>query len=154
MNPQLTKAGDKVAFDSCADNLVTGDTNGKRDAFLKNIDTGDIQRVSESQSGQQANGHSIVLSISDDGRYVVFSSEATNLIDGVVDTNGKIDIFVKDMITKQVTRISDASNGIQSNKDSYQADISGDGSTVVFSSDADNLIEGDSNYSTDLFWGH
>ena len=108
--------------------------------------------MSESQSGQQANGHSIVLSISDDGRYSLFV-EATNLIDGVVDTNGKIDIFCKDMITKQVTRISDASNGIQSNKDSYQADISGDGSTVVFRSDADNLIEGDSNYSTDLFWG-
>lgn len=153
-NPQLTKAGDKVAFESCANNLVTGDTNGTPDVFLKNIDTGDIQRVSESQSGQQANGRSIVLSISDDGRYVVFSSEATNLNDGEVDTNGKIDIFVKDMKTKQVTRISDANNGIQSNKDSYQADISGDGSTVVFSSDADNLIEGDSNHVTDIFWGY
>ena len=83
----ISSDGRYVAFPSNASNLVPGDTNGKIDVFVHDRVTGATERVVVSSSGEQGNDHSAFASISADGRYVAFQSEATNLTTG--ETNGK-----------------------------------------------------------------
>jgi CARDB/WD40-like Beta Propeller Repeat len=110
---------------------------------------GTTTRVSLSTAGSQGNGDSSGVAISADGRYVVFSSKATNLVAG--DTNGYEDIFVHDRQTGETTRVSVDSAGEQGNSYSRDADISADGRYVVFGSRATNLVSGDTNGETDVF---
>ena len=81
-----------MAFHSNASNLVPGDTNGISDIFVYDRQTDTIQRVSVAADGTQGNGNSMCPSISADGRYVAFDSDASNLVPG--DTNGVNDVFV------------------------------------------------------------
>ena len=81
-----------VVFESGATNLVSGDTNGKGDIFVRDRRTGTTERASVTASGGEANGHSSFSSISADGRFVAFESEATNLVPG--DTNRAWDVFI------------------------------------------------------------
>jgi Tol biopolymer transport system component len=92
--PALSAGGRFVAFWSCADNLVPGDTNGFIDVFVRGRQTGTTRRVSIGPGGVQANGRSNSPTISADGRFVAFFSGASNLVPG--DTNGSDDIFVRD----------------------------------------------------------
>jgi Tol biopolymer transport system component len=106
--------GRYVAFSSAATNLVSGDTNGTFDIFVHDRQTGATTRVSVDSSGAQGNDHSGRVAISGDGRYVAFSSEATNL-DGT-DANGTLgDIYVHDRQTGATTRVSVDSGGAQGN---------------------------------------
>jgi surface antigen len=89
-----------VAFMSRASNLVSGDTNGSYDAFLRDRQSGSTERESLSSSGAQGNGDTYLNSMSSDGRYVVFSSLATNLAQG--DTNGVYDVFARDRLGASV----------------------------------------------------
>src|SRR5262249_45043093 len=107
--------GRYVAFESFAGNLVPGDTNGKADVFVRDRLTGSIERVSVSSSGVQGNGASGLPSISADGRYVVFESDADNLVPG--DTNAATDVFVRDRVLGTTTRVSVSSSGAQGNAD-------------------------------------
>jgi Tol biopolymer transport system component len=91
----ISADGRYVAFFSSGDNLVSGDTNGTQDIFVKDLATGITTRANTSSSGAQANNWSEYASISADGRYVAFESSADNLVSG--DTNGYADIFVKDL---------------------------------------------------------
>lgn len=103
-------------------------------------------RISMGYDGSQANGHSFNPTISNNGRFVVFTSDATNLVPG--DTNGKLDVFVFDLQTEIMERVSTASNGLEGNAHSgfdNLSNISNDGRYVVFSSDATNLVENDTN---------
>jgi uncharacterized repeat protein (TIGR01451 family) len=117
--------------------------------------TGTTERVSVSSTGTQANGNSGLLngmggpSISADGRFVAFDSEASNLIKG--DTNGAIDVFVRDRLTGMTERVSVASNGTQGDGDSTHPAISGDGSRVAFGSFASTLVQPDTNFASDVF---
>ena len=146
---QISADGRYVVFTSNASNLVAGDTNGTTDIFRKDLETGEIVRVSTDAGGAQATGSSESAQISADGRYVVFSSNADNLVAG--DTNGTTDIFRKDLETGEIVRVSTDAGGAQANSDSYNAQISADGRYVVFASYADNLVAGDTNFSTDIF---
>ncbi len=92
--PAISADGRYVAFYSDASNLVAGDTNGARDVFVRDLQTGETTRVSVSSSGAEANGDSFAPALSADGRYVAFSSAGTNLVDG--DTNDANDIFIRD----------------------------------------------------------
>src|SRR4051794_10701088 len=84
-----------VAWDDDSTNLVPGDTNGSTDAFVRDMITDLTERVDVSTAGAQANGVvNTPPSISRDGRYVAFSSDANNLVAG--DTNGVADVFVRD----------------------------------------------------------
>ena len=96
-----------------------------------------------------ANASSYGPAISDDGRYVAFSSEATNLVRG--DTNFVDDVFVRDLLTNATTRVSVGNNGAQGNGNSTDPSISADGRYVAFVSDASNLVDGDTNCSSDVF---
>src|SRR6185295_18074399 len=102
-----------VVFDSQATNLVAGDTNGFADCFVRDTQTGSTVRVSVDSSGNQSNGDSGTAWASANGRYVLFDSNATNLVSG--DTNGASDVFLKDLQTGSVTRVSTDSSGTQGN---------------------------------------
>jgi WD40-like Beta Propeller Repeat len=109
--------GRYVAFESFADNLVAGDTNHARDAFVHDRVTGKTTRISVGSTGKQANNYSYPSAISADGRYVAFGSYADNLVAG--DTNGRSDAFVRDRVTGKTTRVSVGSAGEQGNGGSY-----------------------------------
>lgn len=139
-------------FSSDATNLVAGDTNGVDDVFMKDLQTGSIIRISTDSTGVQGNGNSGYFnasSISTDNRYVVFESAATNLVAG--DTNGRSDIFLKDIQTNITTRVSTSSTGTQAGNDSFNPSISANGRYVAFSSLATNLVAGDTNSVQDVF---
>jgi Tol biopolymer transport system component len=104
-----------------------------------------VQLVSVTSDGTQGNSHSAFPSISADGRYVAFSSLASNLVPG--DTNGVPDVFVHDRLTGQTTRVSVASDGTQGNDHSGCPSISADGRYVAFESLASNLVPGDTDDS-------
>lgn len=108
-------------------------------------------RVSITTSGGQGNNNSFVFgrSISGDGRYVVFGSEASDLVSG--DTNGKSDIFVRDLQTAATIRVSVATGSIQANNASSDPAISIDGRFIAFESDASNLVSSDTNRKGDIF---
>jgi archaellum component FlaF (FlaF/FlaG flagellin family) len=140
-NPAISADGRYVTFQSGASNLVPGDTNYSGDVFVHDRQTGQTTRVSISTTGQQANDWSEFGSISADGRYVTFTSFASNLVPG--DTNDIWDVFAHDRQTGQTTRVSVSSTGQQANNLSGAGSISDNGRYVTFSSEASNLVPGD-----------
>src|SRR5262249_21079352 len=126
----MTPDGRFVAFLSYASNLVPGDTNGRPDMFVRDRLNDTTERVSVSSAGVQANGDSFEPSISADGRFVSFISYATNLVPG--DTNGHVDVFVRDRLAGVTERISVSSTGAQGNDDSLSSSTSADGHFVAF----------------------
>jgi Tol biopolymer transport system component len=147
--PRASANGRYVAFSSAATNLVANDTNARTDVFVHDRHRSVTTRVSVASNGVQATSSSQSPSISADGRYVAFSSYASNLVAG--DTLGQQDIFVHDRQTGQTSRVSVATNGEQGNGWSYYPTISGNGRYVVFESEASNLVVGDTNSSVDVF---
>ena len=107
--PAISADGRFVAFYSDASNLVAADTNGARDVFVHDRQTGETARVSVDSSGAEANGDSFAPAISADGRFVAFSSAASNLVAG--DTNGVDDVFLRDRQENTTTRVSVALGG-------------------------------------------
>jgi uncharacterized repeat protein (TIGR01451 family) len=150
-NNAISADGRYIAFQSDANNLVAGDTNGIADVFVHDCKTGKTTRVSVSSEGAQGNNYySFSSAISADGRYVAFDSYANNLVTG--DTNGKIDTFVHDRVTGKTTRVSVSSEGAQGNSSGfYSTAISADGRYVAFTSYANNLVAGDTNYGFEPF---
>jgi Tol biopolymer transport system component len=148
-DPSISADGRYVAFGSSASNLVEGDTNGYGDVFVHDRHTGQTTRASVATSGSQASTRSYAASISADGRYVAFESDANNLVVG--DTNNCTDIFVRDRQTGETTRVSVATGGAQGNAASANSFVSADGRYVIFHSHADNLVTGDINEYADIF---
>jgi Tol biopolymer transport system component len=149
LRPAISADGRYVAFDSDADNLAFGDVNDAFDVFVKDRQTDVLTQASVDDSGMQVSGDSIRPSVSADGRFVAFYSDASNLVPG--DTNGATDVFVHDRRSGATKRVSVAAGGVEANSDSVRPAISGDGRLVVFDSDASNLVAGDSNHFTDVF---
>ncbi|MFJ2806877.1 TolB family protein [Kitasatospora sp. NPDC087271] len=102
--------------------------------------TGGIVRVSVGLDGAQPDGASAALGLSADGRYALFSSDATNLVPG--DTNGATDVFVRDLHTGRTQRVSVGADGAQLDAPTTQASISGDGRFVAFNTKATNVVPG------------
>jgi Tol biopolymer transport system component len=149
LRPSLSADGRFVAFDSDAANLAWGDTNDAFDVFIKDRQTDILTRVSVDDAGAQADGASIRPSLSADGRFVAFYSEAPNLVPG--DTNGAADVILHDTRSGATRRVSVVGGGGEANGDSVRPALSADGRIVVFESDASNLVAGDSNRFTDIF---
>jgi Tol biopolymer transport system component len=145
----MSADGRFVVFEDSASNLVPGDTNGYQDIFIHDRLTGLTERVSVSSTGEEANAESDSPSVSGDGRFVAFHSGATNLVPG--DTNGVVDVFVRDRQTQTTTRASVDSSGIGGNGDSYDPSLSADGRYVAFWSYASNLVSGDTGAYYDVF---
>jgi Tol biopolymer transport system component len=146
----ISADGQHVAYQSYADNLVWQDTNGLHDIFEYDVADQRTTRVSIDSNGQQGNGISWLPSISADGRYVAFSSSASNIA-LFADTNHADDVFVHDRLSGRTDRISVDVNGVQGNSASRYGVISADGRFVVFNSYASNLVPGDTNNRSDLF---
>jgi hypothetical protein len=152
--PAISSDGRYVAFDSDATNLVSTDTNGAGDVFVRDRQLGTTERVSVGNltpPDNQADDGSGSPAISGDGRYVAFASGATNLVVG--DTNGVGDVFVRDRLSAITIRASiNSSTLAQGNHSSSSPAISSDGRFVAFESDADNLVSGDTSSDlTDIF---
>lgn len=148
VEPDISDNGRFVAFASSASNLVPGDTTDT-DVFVRDRQTGTTERVSVGPGGVPSNGNSFEPAISADGRFVAFSSDASNLVAG--DTNGHIDVFVRDRQTGSTVRASVRTGGAQGNDGSGAAAISADGRFVAFVSEASNLVGGDTNLAADVF---
>ncbi|HEY6008873.1 MAG TPA: hypothetical protein VIU40_11165, partial [Geobacteraceae bacterium] len=148
-HPSISADGRYVAFDSLAADLVVGDTNAARDVFVFDRVNGETALVSAASNGAQGSGISDSPSISADGRYIAFRSDAANLLPG--DTNGRSDIFVRDRVNGVTTRVSVASGGAQGDLDSDSPSISADGRYVAFASSAATLVPGDTNNQPDVF---
>ena len=147
--PSLSADGRMVACRSNATNLVPGDTNAAGDAFVFDQQTGQLFRVSVDSSGVQGDDDSQSPRLSWDGAVVVFNSDATNLVAG--DTNSKQDVFVHVLATGATTRVSVDSTGAQGNGRSTSGALSADGRSIVFESDASNLVSSDVNSRSDVF---
>lgn len=145
----ISADGRFISFQSMATNLVPGDSNNANDIFVHDRTTGVTTLVSKATDGTQGDGPSWVAAISGDGQRVVFDSIATNLVAG--DTNLRKDVFVHDRSTGITTRVSVRSNGVQGNAESLDPTISADRRFVGFSSDASNLVIGDTNADRDIF---
>ncbi|MEV7025701.1 hypothetical protein [Kitasatospora sp. NPDC093558] len=111
---------------------------------------GDTARVSEGAKGEQLDGYSTALGLSDDGRYALFSSTATNLLPQG-GTPNITEIYVKDLRNGHVERVSVADDGSKLDGMTFQASISGDGRYVAFSTSATNVLPGGSKHRGDIY---
>jgi hypothetical protein len=148
-SPRISTGGRFVAFTSDASNLVAFDGNGSGDVFIRDRLTGKTRRVSVNSEEVQGNGDSLVGSVTPDGRFVAFSSRASNLVG--IDTNGWEDMFVRDRSTGKTRRVSGGLNGTEANDASSDGSLSADGLFVAFSSYATNLVGSDTNARRDVF---
>lgn len=143
----ISDNGRYVAFSSYASDLVPGDTNGTSDVFVHDRQMGTTTRVSVDSAGAQGSSISYEPSISADGRYVSFTSYASNLVPG--DISEARDIFVHDRQTGATTRVSVDSAGQQNDGDAFEPSISADGRYVAFTAFTSNLVPGERNW--DIF---
>jgi len=145
----ISAGGRYILFRSDAPNLVSGDTNGAQDIFIRDRKTHRTTRISIGSGGRQANGRSDFAVLSPNGRYVAFDSSASNLVPG--DTNRAPDVFVRDRGKGTTQRVSVGGRARQANRRSEQSAISADGRYVAFESGASNLVPHDTNATTDVF---
>lgn len=147
----ISNDGRYVAFESAANNLVSGDTNGAfgYDIFVRDRLSGTTRRASVDSSGAQADFASYAPALSADGRFVAFQSSASNLVVG--DTDLVDDVFVHDLQSGATTRVSVSSNGDEGDDLSGSPVISCDGRFVAFQSFATTLVTGDTNSKADIF---
>ena len=151
-----TEKQEKYLDEACKDNEPLRErieallrSADKVSRFMESPAHGVGMRVSVDPGGAQANGASTVTNLSPDGRYVAFSSSASNLVPG--DTNGVTDVFVYDRESHLTERASVDANGAQGDGLSSNASITADGRYVSFASWASNLVPGDTNGKADLF---
>ncbi|HNN13321.1 MAG TPA: hypothetical protein PKL78_07180 [Anaerolineales bacterium] len=142
--PWPSADGRFVAFESGSTNLTASDVNGFSDIFVKDLQTGAVALASTDSTGSASNGDSQSVSISGDGRYVAFMSDASNLVPN--DVNGFGDVFVHDMQMGTTIGVSVAGNA-----GAFDPSISTDGRFVVFNSRSDNLVANDTNGVADVF---
>ena len=138
--PAISANGRYVIFSS-SDAAVPGGDNGIGDVFRRDLETDEIQRITQSSDGAQQNASARQTRTSDlsaDGRYVVFASAASNLVQG--DDNGVTDVFVRDAEDGRTTRVSIANDRRAGDGDSLAPTISRSGSFVAFRSAAGNLV--------------
>lgn len=149
--PSLSHTGRYVAFTSSATNLaIKGDKNASADVFVYDRNEGKTNRVSIRSDLTEGNGTSYDPSISANGRFVAFTSTASNLaIKG--DNNGDADVFVHDRTAVKTNRVSISSKLKEGNSSSVSPSISGDGRMVAFVSYATNLVPRDTNRRPDVF---
>ena len=144
--------GRKIVFESAATNLDPADADASSDIYMRDLDANTTTLVSRASggAGAKANGRSIFASISANGRYVAFSSEATNLSPGDADT--QFDVYVRDLAANTTTLVSLASNGAKANDAVTSSGVSGispDGRYVAFGGSATNLDPADPDEDSD-----
>ncbi|MCI0586754.1 MAG: hypothetical protein L0323_07950 [Planctomycetes bacterium] len=147
--PAISANGKLVAFQSAATNLVAGDANAAADVFVHDVKKGTTIRASVDSEGAEAGSPSFSPAVSGSGKSVAFASGASDLVPG--DTNGEIDVLVRDLKKGTTTRVSVDSAGAESNGGGVQPSISKNGRTVAFQSESTDLVPGDTNGASDIF---
>lgn len=147
--PAVSGDGRYVAFQSRATNLVAGATNGMMGIYVRDQLAGITSEVSVSSNGDQPNSDSSGASISKDGRYVAFTSTASNLVAG--DTNSASDVFIHDRFLHTTRRVSTSSLGAQSTAGCSLAQLSANADFVLMLCSDGNLVANDTNTWPDLF---
>jgi len=147
-SPSISADGRHVAFHTDADNLVVDDTNFV-DVFRHDFQTGATERASVDSAGVESDKSCYSASISADGRYVAFHTDAGNLVAN--DTNSVNDVFRHDFQTGFTERMSVDSGGVEANGGCHSPSISGNGRRLAFTSSASNLVWSDSNGQEDVF---
>lgn len=147
--PSISDDGKLVAFRSLSNELVPGDNSSvnQRDLFVKDTNSGAIGRITP--AGAEPNGDSNELSLSGDGKVLVFHSAASNFVAG--DSNNFLDVFRVVLATGAIERISVANAGTEGGNDSSFPSTNVDGNVTVFESIANNLVANDTNTRTDIF---
>jgi hypothetical protein len=146
---EISANGRYVVFESQATDLVGSDGNEVDDVYLHDRKLDKTRRVNLNTSGEVAqDGNSREVSISPNGRFVAFRSEATNLVSN--DDNLVADIFVRNLDTGRTRRASVHTNGTEADGESDRPSVADDG-TVAFTSDAENLVSNDDNEESDVF---
>jgi dipeptidyl aminopeptidase/acylaminoacyl peptidase len=145
----LSYDGRFVAFDTTGDIYSAEDTNDDWDVYLRDMQQGTIQLVSRAVFGGAGNSGSVRASVSDNGRYVCFSSASTNFSFG--DANGTTDVFVRDVAAGATSLVSRVPGGAQGNDSSWQPSMSADGQRVAFATYATNFVFGDTNGRADVY---
>lgn len=150
-NPGLSADGRFVVFVSSADNLVTNDSNGAFDVFVRDHQLGKTLLVSANAAGTRSgNAASRSPTISSNGQFVVFESAASDLVPN--DTNNASDVFLRDLVAGTTTFVSVGTNGVSpGNLESGAPTITPDGRYVLFASRASDLAASDNNNAVDLF---
>jgi len=148
-HPAISFYGQEVTFQSVATNLVANDLNGKQDLFLHRLQSSETKLVSLSSTGQQGNQDVIQRApISAIGYSTVFETKSALVFD---DRNGFFDIFVRDIVNNQTSRVSLSSSGNEVNASSNEPDLSANGRYISFASESSLLIPGDNNRRSDVF---
>ena len=146
---RLSGDGRWIVYTSDATNLVAGDTNAQPDVFLRDRVTGTTVVVSDDRFGGPSDGGGSKAEISRDGRYVVFASTSTDLVED--DTNGVQDVFRWERATGLTELVSDDILDGPTNGASYDPEVSADGSRVLFQTAATDILIGDDNNSADMY---
>jgi Tol biopolymer transport system component len=150
VSPSVSADGRYVAFESTATNLASPDVNGQAaDIFVRDTLAGTTTLVSVDSGGAQGNAASSGPFISADGRYVGFTSSASNLVPG--DANARSDVFVRDLVSGTTTRVSLSSTGGEITGDSWLSHMTPDARRFVFASSAPGIVPGDTNNKFDVF---
>ncbi|MGV6851666.1 MAG: InlB B-repeat-containing protein [bacterium] len=152
--PVISRNGEFIAFSSYATNLVTGNFQSSVSRlYLYDISHQNIQLISTNLNGDIGNGHSTAHEVSNDGQWVLFSTQSSNL--DTVDTNPGLDLYLKNTITGELKLISQSSDGLSGVDDFILSistfSLSNDGQKVVFASEASNLVNNDNNGQEDVF---
>jgi Tol biopolymer transport system component len=149
--PSISDDGNSVAFASYASTLVAGVTNAWEEIFVRNLRAGTTAWVSSAAGGLREDSDSYFPAVSADGRYVAFESAADNLV--ADDTNGLVDVFVRDTQSGTTTRVSVASDGSQADGDDSfeQLAISADGQRVAFTFPEGGLVAAGTDERTGVF---
>jgi uncharacterized repeat protein (TIGR01451 family) len=148
--PFVSATGRYIVFQSLADNLISADQLGKQDIFLRDTQLGTTERVSLSMSNGSPAGPSAFPSVSADGRWVAFQSGGFNITGDC--STGTTQIYVRDRQSGTNYCLTDGVNiHAYGNGASTHPQISSDGSTVVWTSVATNLVSGDTNGNGDVF---
>ncbi len=145
LHSDISADGRYIVFSTDSSIMVPGDTNGRNDVFIRDRKLGTTELMSKDAIGSFGNGGSTYPSVSCDGAYVTFRSDATNLVAN--DINGHADVFLVDRASNNsIKNITISANGVSS-----RSKMSCNGETLILQSVASNLVPGDTNGVQDIF---
>jgi Tol biopolymer transport system component len=147
--PSISSDGSAVGFQSYGTNLVPGDTNGWTDLFVHDLQSGSTTRVNLDYLGGQLDEACFGPLLSGDGRFAAFTTVDPDVLPG--DDNGTYDAFLRDRLAGTTTRVSVDSSGLEGDGQSWATAIDADGDSVLFYSQATQLVAADTNGTFDVF---
>ena len=148
---RISDDGRFVAYTSSSSKLILGDDNGETDVFYLDRKTGDVQIISKNRRGEVGDKYSYLDDMSPDGRYVVFTSIASNLVSDFDLSRSIEKVYVFDTVENTLELVCKSTEGDLPNDNCWNGSISNDGRYVSFQSASSNLVNGDSNGTYDVF---